>query len=49
MTDLDLELSRVVAAQAALRISRRAAWATNATVATAVVLLTVAVVALLAH
>lgn len=49
MTDLDLELSRVVAAQAALRVSRRAAWAANATFATAVVLLTVAVIVLLAH
>lgn len=49
MTDLDLELSRVVAAQAALRVSRRTAMATNATFAAAVVLLTIAVVAVLAH
>lgn len=39
----------MVAAQAALRVSRRAAWAANATFAAAVVLLTVAVIALLAH
>ena len=49
MTHLDLELSRIVATQAALRASRRTAVATNATVATAMVLLAIAFVALLAH
>lgn len=49
MTDLDLELSRVVAAEAALRTSRRTALATTATFAVAVLLLVVALVAVLAQ
>lgn len=49
MTELDLELSRVVSAHAALRHTRRTAMATSATFAAAVMLLVVALVAVLAH
>lgn len=49
MTELDLELSRVVSAHAALRHSRRTAMTTSATFVAAVMLLVVALVAVLAH